>query len=423
MANTAILDLVDCTEFRQCLEARTPRLAHGALWLLGALLAAAVAWAALTRADLVVRAPGRVRPTTPPQVVFNHARGDVLSASAGARVVEVSYREGELVHAGQVLIRLDSSRLATEIARLRQTIAAGEKELAQSVRMRQLVVLQFDAARATARAELEAAEDELAKARAQKDADLRILKVELAASADAEQRARLLRGRGAASEAEYLEAATRLREGQERFEKTQQPLSEGKVMVLRQRLAVVGNDYDVRLKEMDVKQATRQAEIDGTRRALDMLTLEQERAVLVAPQNGIVTTPEVKVGDLLAPGKEVIEVAAADGFRFEAAVPSDEVGSLRVGMPVRLKLDAFDYQRYGTVTGTIASISADSRVSQNGSGVLYAVQIVLDSDEVGKGEFQGRVKLGMAGQAEIVTGQETLLSLLLKKIRQSISLG
>jgi multidrug resistance efflux pump len=297
------------------------------------------------------------------------------------------------------------------------------EELAQTGRMRELVRLQDESARATARAELEAAEDELAKARAQKDADLRILKVELAAATDAEQRARVLRGRGAASEAEYVEAASRLKESRERLEKTQQPLSEGKLKVLRQRLAVVGNDYEVRLKELDVRKAARQAEIDASRKELDMLRQEQERAVLVAPQDGIVTTPEVKVGDLLAPGKEVLEVASEDGFRFEAAVPSEEVGHLRVGMPVRLKLDAFDYQRYGTVSGTIAAISADSRVSQNGSGVLYAVQVVLDGDELGHGEFRGRVKLGMAGQAEVVTGHETLLSLLVKKIRQTISLG
>ena len=47
----------------------------------------------------------------------------------------------------------------------------------------------------------------------------------------------------------------------------------------------------------------------------------------------------------------------------------------------------------------------------------------IEGDEVGRGDFRGQIKLGMAGQGEIVTGQETILALLLKKIRQSISLG
>ena len=54
---------------------------------------------------------------------------------------------------------------------------------------------------------------------------------------------------------------------------------------------------------------------------------------------------------------------------------------------------------------------------------IYLVKIQLEGEELGRGEFRGRVKLGMAGQAEIVTGQERLLTLLVKKICQTISLG
>ena len=55
--------------------------------------------------------------------------------------------------------------------------------------------------------------------------------------------------------------------------------------------------------------------------------------------------------------------------------------------------------------------------------MTYVVKIQLEGEELGRGEFRGHVKLGMAGQAEIVTGQERLLTLLVKKIRQTISLG
>jgi hypothetical protein len=51
------------------------------------------------------------------------------------------------------------------------------------------------------------------------------------------------------------------------------------------------------------------------------------------------------------------------------------------------------------------------------------VRIGLDRDEVGQGDRVGRVKLGMAGTAEVITGRESLLSLLARKIRQTISLG
>jgi hypothetical protein len=50
------------------------------------------------------------------------------------------------------------------------------------------------------------------------------------------------------------------------------------------------------------------------------------------------------------------------------------------------------------------------------------VKVAVDEEEVGRGEWRGPVKLGMFGQVEIVNGQETILGLLLKKVRQTISL-
>jgi hypothetical protein len=64
MCSDLTRNLADCTEFRQTVQAQPPRLVHGTAFLLVGMLAAALAWAATTKADLVVRAQGRVRPTT-----------------------------------------------------------------------------------------------------------------------------------------------------------------------------------------------------------------------------------------------------------------------------------------------------------------------------------------------------------------------
>jgi hypothetical protein len=92
-------------------------------------------------------------------------------------------------------------------------------------------------------------------------------------------------------------------------------------------------------------------------------------------------------------------------------------------MPARVKLDAYDYQRYGTAAGTVVFIAPDSGVSGGQLAAVYLVKIQLAGAEVGIGNFRGHIKLGMTGQAEVVTGQERLLSLLVKKIHQTISLG
>ena len=51
------------------------------------------------------------------------------------------------------------------------------------------------------------------------------------------------------------------------------------------------------------------------------------------------------------------------------------------------------------------------------------MRIAVSRDELGRGRCHGRAKLGMAGVAEVVTGRESVLSLLKRRIRQTISLG
>jgi HlyD family secretion protein len=158
---------------------------------------------------------------------------------------------------------------------------------------------------------------------------------------------------------------------------------------------------------------------------LEVANLEMARmqAVIRAPMDGIVTTGDLRVGDILERGRPVLEIAEQNGFRFEVAVPSEEVGDLRLGMPARIKLDAFDYQKYGTISGKVVFIAPDSTIPSGQQVITYLVRIELEGEEVGRGDLRGRVKLGMAGQTDIVIDRESLLALLLTKLRRMISFG
>jgi HlyD family secretion protein len=199
-------------------------------------------------------------------------------------------------------------------------------------------------------------------------------------------------------------------------------VDEGRVRVAQQALPLLERDYAVKRRELELKRTAKRGEIEASRSKLAGMELERKQADIRAPIDGVVTQGEVKVGDLLEPSKAVVEIAPQEGFLFEAAVPSEEVGRLEVGMPARVKLDAYDFQRYGTLGGTVCFLSPDSGVGEGKPRAVYMVRIALEGDEVGQGEFRGKAKLGMAGQVDVVTGQESLLALLVKWIRQSISL-
>jgi multidrug resistance efflux pump len=423
MHPNAILDLADCTEFRQTLQARPPRIVHGTVFLAVALLGSATLWAALTRADLVVRLTGRVRPASTPKRVFNAGRGEVLSATAGSRVRAVNFHEGDAVHRGDVLLTLETERLDNDIARRRRTLQTSEEELTRLEQLETIQAGQCQTAREKANAELAQALEEVKQARERQGTEIRLALVEWNTAREEEERTRRLAATHAASEQERSRARAGLLEAKVKLDRARLPVDETRVAILRQALTLAEKDCRMKREELALKRRLKQGEIESARLELAGLEAERKQAVLRAPVDGVVTAGDIKVGDLLEAGKPVVELAEENGFRFEALAPSEEVGHLHVGMPARLKLDAYDYQKYGTLEGTVAYIAPDSGVPEGQHGAYYTVRIDLTGNHVGQGTLHGRVKLGMSGEVEIVTEQESLLRLLVKCLRRTISLG
>lgn len=152
------------------------------------------------------------------------------------------------------------------------------------------------------------------------------------------------------------------------------------------------------------------------------LDLDLKQAEVHAPLSGVVTSPDLKVGDVVEPGKPVVEIAERGSFRFEFPVNSDEIEHLVVGMPVKVKLDAFDYQKFRTLDGTLDFIAPDSTVLDGRPGAVYMVRATASRNEVGRGPLTGQLKLGMAGQVELVTGEDSVLELMFKKMRSRVRL-
>jgi multidrug resistance efflux pump len=423
MQTEPIAVISDCTSFRQVLQARTPVAVHGMLGLLVVLLASALVWGGLTRASLVVRGQGRVRPVTVPVQIRSAASGESLSASVGGRVVAVCVREGNVVHQGDVLVQLEAHRLDNQIVKERQLIEACQTELARLERLADLQSSQFEAARSKAEAELTQATDQVHWAREKQVSDIRLARI---AVEDAERdlaAARTLFQKKAASPIDLTKAEARTSEAREQLIQARMPLDGARIEILRRAMELATRDDAVRRLELELKRESKRAALAAQRVALANLELERRQAAIRAPMDGVVTRRDVEPGAILEPGKPVLEIARLDGFRFEAEIPSEDVGHLRSGMPARIKLDAFDFQTYGSLDGQVCFISPDSGLSSQREGAVYTVKIALASAEVKRGTRVGRVKLGMAGQAEIITRRESLLFLLVKKLRASISLG
>jgi hemolysin D len=405
-----IITIDDCRPLRQSLEARPPMAIHGTALLLFIILGGALVWAALTPVNLVVRATGRVRSTAATTQVFAPA-----ATKLEGRIAAVYFQEGDRVTPGAVLLQLNTERLDN----------AGE-ELAKLDELATKLDQQFHVAQAKADAECQQVQREIERAKSVQDSDVRRAAAELRTAQDHHERTvKLAANRNATAEA-LVEAESKWHDAEEKLAAAHIPVDESRAAVLEQARALVREDYEVKYAELEARRVAKQGEREAAHKDLANLQLQHEQATLRAPLAGIVTKGRYRVGDLVEAGKAVFEIASDDAFLFEAAVGSEDVGLLRDDMESRIKFDAYDFQRYGTLAGRVSFIAPDSVVSseqQSTKGSTYLVRVAFDGREIRRDELCGHVKLGMAGTVEIVTDRRSVLSILVKRIRSSVSLG
>jgi hemolysin D len=418
---THIANLKDCTEFRQTLAARPPAIVHGAAILCMLFLATAVTWSAIVKANLVVKAKGRVRPLDIPTKIFTAS-----SEQLERRVAAANFEEGDKVKKGDVLVRMETDQIDNRIAKLQGTIRTGEAELAEMARVDSLLTEQFDSAREKAHTELTQAKEQLEQARLRQASEVRRSQDAQKLADDQARRLKKLVQSGAVTPEELEKAQSACVEAEEKLVQSQLPLDERGPLLKQQALELVHRDYEVRHGEAAARRLVKQGEVAAARKELASLELQRQEATLHSPLDGIIIAGQIQPGDVLESGKAVMEIAPHQGLLFEAIVPSEDMGHITVDMPVRIKFDAYDYQKYGVLVGTVSYISPDSQIADKGQNkpvAGYLVRISLAASEVSRGKLRGEVKLGLGGVAEIVTARESILSIFLKKIQRTISLG
>jgi adhesin transport system membrane fusion protein len=129
------------------------------------------------------------------------------------------------------------------------------------------------------------------------------------------------------------------------------------------------------------------------------------------------------------------------GYIVEAKINPSDIGELRIGQPVSLKLDAFDYSVYGMLNGTLSYISSDTFTDSNASGTtqaFYRVQVQIDprtpselADKLGRASIFSQssshrlrlndLKPGMTATLDIRTRSRSVLQYLAKPVQKAFS--
>ena len=416
-ACTDLYDLNDCSEIRQLIASRPPVLMHATFVVLAVLLLSALAWSYLTAVDLVVVASGKIRPEGEAQQVFMPPETEL-----NGRVSEVLVTQGQSVEAGQLLLRLDTSALDSKIAGAKARLSADEQALKELHNQVDVTKKKHAAARAKAELQLSSAQAELANDKAARRLKISELESELSLATTTWERLAHLVKQQIVSPQEVESAEREMQVLEANLERAKLPINSGIVDTSQAQMELVDREAERELTELNQRIAAQVGRLEQARTELAGLQQTKQLAEIRAPAAGIVLSENVKAGDVRLPGQPILELAAQQDLCFETEVPAAEIGALEIGQKVKLKFDAFDFQRYGIATGCVAFIAPDSRIGGENEDV-YRVRVQLDSNMIGRGNLKGDIKLGLTGTAEIVTRNESLLTVLATQIRHTISLN
>lgn len=414
--------------------ARLPRtVGHVTAGLFGLLLV----WAAFGRLDIIVGAEGRLVPR-------NYSR--VLQPAEAGIVREVRVREGEEVRAGQLLLHLDATTASADTRTLQADAALkrlGLRRIDAELRGQPLrvdakdppdlaaqVLAQYRARRqshldalAQEQATLDRAKHELAAVQQQ----LAMLRATLPLYQRSAQSYEKLVKEGFVSE---LGANDKLRE---KIEKEQELKGrEASVAALaaaveqsRQRRAQIVSDYESQLLNERIEL---QGLLQRTEGELQKQVYKSGLLALRAAEDGVVKDLlTTTAGAVVQPGAVLLNlVPSNEPLLAEVAIRNEDVGFVTPGQRVRLKLQAYPFQKYGMLDGTVELVSADSLANDpqkatalGQSPQSYKARVLLASQAL-RASNGDALKLapGMVVQAEIHQGRRTVLEYLLSPVQK-----
>jgi membrane fusion protein, adhesin transport system len=165
------------------------------------------------------------------------------------------------------------------------------------------------------------------------------------------------------------------------------------------------------------------AELSQVREGMSRLDDRVKRLEIFSPVWGIIKDLKVStVGGVIGPGSVLTEIIPLDATRrVETMISTKDIGHVKVGQGVTVKVSTFDFARYGGIDGLIESISPTTFDDPTGGEPFYKGIVRLQKSYIGNNEKSNQILPGMVVQADIHTGAKTLMEYLLKPIYASVN--
>ncbi len=410
------VEIKDFDEVAEVLLGRPGLRSHLLTTSLVLAVAVALVWAALARFDLTVKATGVVRPT-----------GEVarVQAALGGVTREVLVQDGDTVPAGAPLVRLDLASQRADAERNETTLGNRTAQIASLRASRETLLAQQTLEERLREGRVAAEEERIRILEERLAADVRLSELKLRHARSDEELKKKMFVAKIGSEQDWKEAikARELAAEDERKAKDAQAKIDRTGLDLAKReLDVIRGTGKRQVEDKDRDIAALEGDIAEVKQRLSVAREELAKGEIVAPVAGTVQQLAVRrAGEVVTPGAQ-LAVIVPRGSRLvvEAVVAQQDIGQMKLGQTARFRFPAFPYQKYGALSGRVESIAADAEqieVPGGGRPAVYRVKLSLEKAAFQYGGEELPIQIGMEVEASSVTGTETALTLLWRKVK------
>lgn len=418
-------------EVSKALIEDAPRVVRMTIWIISGFILFLGLWANFAQIDEVTRGEGKAIPSSKVQKIQN-LEGGIVS--------QIFVHEGQVVQAGESLMRLDPTRFKSNVGETeadRMAMFLRVERLSAEVEERELNISDEARGKAPDQAGSEEAlfqsrqqqlRDEvggLQQQSVQKQQELRefaakqiqyrnslaMLRQEIAMSAP-------LVAQGAMSQVELLRLKRSEVENQGQLDGTTLaiPRAEAAVKEVDRKIAETRSRFrSDALKELN-EARTDLSKAEATGKALEDRV---NRTLVISPVRGIVKQLLVNtIGGVIQPGSDLLEIVPLDDtLLVEARIRPQDIAFLRPGQRATVKFTAYDYTIFGGLEADLERIGADTITDKDKEGKsYYLIYLRTRKSHLGADDKSLLIIPGMVASVDIMTGKKTILSYLLKPI-------
>ena len=193
-------------------------------------------------------------------------------------------------------------------------------------------------------------------------------------------------------------------------------------------LAILNKEREAIIQQ----QIETQNQLSRDRQELRQIETELKSTVIRASASGIVQELNLRNPDqIVRPGDVIAQIAASEApLEIKALVASQDIDKVEMGQKVQMRVSACPYPNYGTLKGTVKTISPDATTPQgnnpnalsetgsfDGAKAAYNVTIEPESLSLDAADKKCSIRSGMEGRADIISKEETVLTFILRKAR------